>query len=118
MRSDLRLHYLMNQLQGGKQARCRVEWQAAWPIAQRPVGLGVEFQEHTVGARCHGGLGDDRHAFAPAAGRATIGTGVSAGQLHGMGGVDGDRHAQTLHLADAQHVDHKVVVAERAAALA
>jgi hypothetical protein len=27
--------------------------------------------------------------------------GISAGQLHGMGGVDDDRHAQTLHLADA-----------------
>ena len=43
---------------------------------------------------------------------------IGAGQLHRVGGVDGHRNAERLHLADAQHVHHQVVIAERGAPFA
>jgi hypothetical protein len=115
---NLRPHGLMHRLRGRKQTRRRFERQAAWPIAQRLVGLAMKFQEHAVGTRCHSGLGDNWHAFAPATGRAAVSAWVGTGELHRMGGINGHGHPEALHFADTQHVDYQIVVAKRAAALA
>jgi hypothetical protein len=78
----------------------------------------MEFQEHTIRARRHGGFGDYRHAISPASGRRSAGARIRAGQLHGMCGIDSDRHTEALHFSDTEHIDHQIIVAEGIAPLA
>eukprot|EP01036_Dinobryon_divergens_P046589 gene46589-62311_t len=65
----------------------------------------------------HGGEGNDRNALAATAGGRRISARICARELDRMGGVNCHRRAQILHLLDTQHVDYKVVVTKRYAAL-
>src|SRR6185503_16013662 len=72
-----------------------------------------DFDKYGVATGGHGGAGERGDELRLASGN---GSG-SARKLHAVGGVEDDGPTEAAHDGEAAHIDHQIVVAERAAAL-
>ena len=112
----LRFHQIVNGFDLGQERLKLIQGKRTWPVAAGLVRIGVGFEEQTRQAHSHARFGQIHHLGATATGGGT----ARVAALEGMGDIEDQRQvvAGAFHHPEAEHVHHKVVVAEIGAPLA